>query len=25
MDQMKVIRTWGGKFVTPIPTVTLYD
>ena len=25
MDQMKVIRTWGGQFVTPIPTVTVYD
>jgi hypothetical protein len=25
MNQMHVIRSWGGKFVTPIPSVTVYD
>jgi len=25
MQQMAEIRTWGGKFVTPIPTVQVYD
>jgi hypothetical protein len=25
MEQMSEIRTWGGKFVTPIPEVRVYD
>jgi hypothetical protein len=25
MDQMKHIRKWGGKFVVPIPEVTVFD
>ncbi len=25
MEQMSEIRTWGGKFVTPIPEVRVYN
>jgi SAM-dependent methyltransferase len=25
MEQMKVIRSWGGKFIVPIPTATIID
>ncbi|PNG25028.1 class I SAM-dependent methyltransferase [Methylocella silvestris] len=25
MEQMSAVRTWGGKFVTPIPTVKIFD
>lgn len=25
MEQMKEIRTWGGKFVVPIPEIKVYD
>ena len=25
MNQMSYIKEWGGKFIVPIPEVTLYD
>ncbi len=25
IEQMKEVRSWGGKFVTPIPTIEIHD